>query len=107
MPKRWRKDYDASPLKSAFAGAREVLARIPAGVLYAALVLAGAKVALDSKVFSSGGPGVSGPSARSRVPAGFYAEQFVPEPGRLWLDVQIDRMEWWLKQQRIRSQKKD
>lgn len=110
MPVRWRKDSAGSPLSAVLATARDIVARLgPA--LY--VVLAAAAVGVAAQTGSlpfSGGRESSAPRRSSRslrtsayVPAQ-QGDSFEPAADRLWLDAQIDRLEWWLKN-RARARK--
>jgi hypothetical protein len=110
MPRRWRKD--SAGLGAVLSSTRDLFARAlgtagPA-VLLVALALAGVSV-----VATQGGGAGAGLTLgklrgqkRSRASTSAFATQgdeYVAPPDRLWLDVQIDRFEWWLKNRNRRA----
>jgi hypothetical protein len=104
MPRRWRKDCVGSPFGAALACARDLFSRtlgtVAPAVVYLALTAAGVSLVATQSM---------GRQQRSPRAASAFAspsDVFVPQPDRLWLDVQIDRMEWWMKNRRRSSPKK-
>lgn len=106
MPRRWRKESALSRLDAALATARDIIERLgPA--LYIVLAAAAVGIAAGTNSLPFQGEDTSPRRSRKSVSAYVPAEgdRFEPAPGRLWLDVQIDRAEWWLKK-RIRNRNK-
>lgn len=90
MPDRWRKDYNTSPVLTLLRNAKA--AGVP--VLLAALAIWGVSMMGGG----GGAPAASSRAHMSRVVEPSDVDKFVPAPDRLWLDVQIDRIEWWWRQ---------
>ncbi|KAG8459071.1 hypothetical protein KFE25_002478 [Diacronema lutheri] len=97
MPRRWRKDCVTSPFGPALACARDIAARLgPA--LYVLLAAAAIGVAAQT-AGSASRREQRGTRLSAYVPAP-RRDYFAPAPDRLWLDVQIDKLEWWIKNRR-------
>ncbi|KAJ1632036.1 hypothetical protein T492DRAFT_991540 [Pavlovales sp. CCMP2436] len=99
MPARWRKDCATGPFGAVRACAKDIVSRVPPAILYGLLAVVSAGLA--AQAIPSGGL-----SPRGRRPIiGFVGDDdvFVRAPNRLWLDVQIDRVEWWIKNRKRAS----